>query len=99
MVKSSNCDISRNDIQIMGYLCEIYYQEANKPLNAFNPDILCYTHRVTPPQSQLKIISFHLLNDLGHMSKFITIQHVNLFLLLFDTSLHMVQLDPDTIWF
>ena len=40
-----------------------------------------------------------MLNDLGHMSKFITIQHVKLFLLLFDTSLHMVQLDPGTIWF
>ena len=35
----------------------------------------------------------------GLRLEFITIQHDLLFLILFNTSLHMVQLDPDTKWF
>ena len=87
MVKSSNCDISKNKIQIMGYPCVIYFQDATKPLNAFSPDILTYTHGATSPQSQLKSTSVNLLNYFRHILEFITIQHDTLFLILFDTSL------------
>ena len=54
---------------------------------------MIYTQGVTPPQSQLKFTSFHLLNYVGHMSEFITIRYDNLFLYLFDTILHMVYHD------
>ena len=66
----------------MEYPCGICCQYANKPLHDFNTDILTYTHRVTPPDIQLKSPSFHLLNYFGHMLEVITIRHINLFLFL-----------------
>ena len=79
MVKSCNYDISKNKIQVIEYLWGISFQDTKKTLNAFNPDILTYNHRVTPAESQLKFTSFHLLHDLCHMLEFIAIQHVNFF--------------------
>ena len=81
-----------------GYPFVIYDQYAKKSLNAFNPDILTYTHRVILPDIQPQFISFQLLNYVGYMSEFIIIRHYIFFLFLFDTSLHQVLLEPDTTW-